>query len=192
MQKVCQIPENGNWVNIKDAPVECGYLFHDNKVYGVAIDVPADTINWNILWKEFLKPQYETSYIRSNGEIIDSIVEDVTPRPISYVDIQSFTVSINTDNEYYAKDKNYVYYPPSFKVTDYDNYYDLTFEGDIRIRCGPATFKYIGRGYAVDKNFMYRGDKRIEWDDRIITALQQPDCPEFLPVDDYGRPTDKW
>lgn len=187
---ICQIHENGDWVNIKDAPVKCGYLLHDNKVYGVAIDVPIDTINWDVFWKEFLAPQYDTIFIREKGKIVGYKIEDNTIRPISYVDIQSFKVSINSDGKYYAKDKNYVYCPTSFKVTDYNNYYDLTFEGDIRILgIDPKTFKYLGKGYAVDKKYMYWNGDRIKWNDHIITALQQSDCPEFLPID-YGLPNE--
>lgn len=49
----------------------------------------------------------------------------------------------------------------------------------------PTSFKYLGKGYATDKDHMYLYGSQIEWNDHIIIALQQPDCPDFLPKD-YG------
>ena len=180
------ITETGNWVNISNAPLDCGYLLHNNKIYGVGITASVEDIDWDLFWTEFLRSQFDTLYYRVNGKVVDFTIEDNTAHPIKYVDIPSFLVNTNEDGELYAKDKNYVYYPLDMYIFDYYDYYDISFEGDIRIPgADPKSFKYIGKGYAVDKNNMYYKGEKIKWNNYIIDALQQDDCPAILPFN-YG------
>ena len=93
--------------------------------------------------------------------------------PLTDVDIASFKVNINSDDEPYAKDKRFVYYPIDSPIF-FDGYNGggEIYCGDISIKDAyPLSFQYIGKGYAIDKNFMYYKGKRIEWNDSIITTF---------------------
>ena len=140
------IKDNGEWLSIYDVPITSNYILHDDSVYGICFEY-IDSINWDTFWSE-------------------------PPRvPIDNVDIE--TLYINTyDSKYnYAKDAKYVYCPTSYWYSDTEVAlpYSKWFDGDIRIPgADPKTFKYLGDGYAVDKNGMYSCGERIEWNDSII------------------------
>lgn len=146
------ILEKGKWVNIKDAPISCGYILKDSLIYGVQIP-KAEENSWT-------------------DSLINSLDEWLTP--IAYVDVESFMVNINDDEEqFYAKDNNNVYYPVEMILYDGYSPYSATFEGDIIIpNADPKTFKYLGEGYAVDKNSMYYYGGKIDWNDSIIQSLK--------------------
>ncbi len=188
----------GMWVNIKNAPPTCYYLLRGDRIYGVGLQRQIlDSIDWDLFWQEFLMPRYslittEEEFGRTSREVVS---RDSSEFCLKYVDIESFEVNINSDDEFwdqlYAKDKRYVYYPQSIQIMDEYDYFDITFEGDIRIHgADPNTFLYIGKGYAVDKKNMYYQGEKIKWNDHIIEALRQPDCPDFLPRD-YGMRDDE-
>ena len=141
------IKDNGEWVSIYDAPVSSQYILHNNKVYGLGF-VNNDSIPW------------------------DFFVTDPTPEPIDYIDIPTLYINIKDHFCGYAKDKNYVY-SSALNYIHCDGDSDLIifaeFYGDIRIPgADPKTFKYLGDGYAVDKNGMYSCGEKIEWNDSII------------------------
>lgn len=137
-------------------------------------------------WVEITEiKQYNGFYLSSKGYVyglnidsddafpIDDYLQSLTPMP--YVDARTLKICINDDNEPYAKDSTRVYYAyfnePVF--VDGENMCAELYEGDVSIKgADPNTFKYLGQGYAVDKNNMYYRGQRIEWNDQIISALQ--------------------
>lgn len=84
---------------------------------------------------------------------------------INEADAETFRVCADS---YYAKDINYVYYPSIILIAnrtiDHITYYFL--DG-----ADAGTFKYIGNGYAVDKNNMYHDGKIIKWNHHILDSL---------------------
>lgn len=193
---ISYIKEKGKWVNIKNAPMDCYYVLRGDKIYGVGFDTPLDNIDWDLFWKEFLMPRYTLITSEEFGTVThERVRRDSSDFSIRHIDVETFEVNINSSEDLwerlYAKDKRYVYYPTEIHIEDYNNYYDISFEGDIRIPgADPKSFKYIGKGYAVDKNNMYFHGEKIKWNDHIITALQQDDCPDYLPID-YGMTKDE-
>ena len=141
------IKDNGEWVSIYDAPVSSQYILHNNKVYGLGF-VNKDSIPWDEVW----------SYPH--------------PYPVDYIDIRSLYINVDDTWCKYAKDGRYVYCSAihyTFCDGDSDLIIFAEFYGDIRIPgADPKTFKYLGDGYAVDKNGMYSCGERIEWNDSII------------------------
>lgn len=121
-------------------------------------DIP-DNGNWVML-----NSNYESvgPYLR-DGDFFFVIWEGTTQ--INEADAESFRVCAGTN---YAKDTNYVYYPSLILIADetIDNmtYYILD-EADAE------TFRYIGNGYAVDKNNMYHNGRTIRWDNSILDSL---------------------
>lgn len=195
---ISNIEEKGEWVNIKNAPMDCYYVLRGDKIYGVGFAAPLDSIDWDLFWKEFLKPRYSLIISEEFGKTTNEwIKRDSSNFSLKHVDVETFEVNVNPSNDVweqyyglYAKDKQYVYYPTNLHIEEDNNYYDITFDGDIRITdADPKSFKYIGKGYAVDKNNMYYRGDRIKWNDYIIYALQQDDCPSYLPID-YGMQKD--
>lgn len=198
-----QVQDNGKWVSIYDAPITCGYILHDNKIYGLIIDME----------ENYDENMFENEYIDDA-----LLIEDA--------DIPTFEVNLISDyyQTSYAKDKKHVYCPVEMEFIEWDvgvkMPYSTILTGDIILPgADPKTFKYLGGGYAFDKKHMYWIDKiisgadptsfkylgkcyaidkdhmylygsQIEWNDYIITALQQPDCPKFLPKY-YGMPNGK-
>lgn len=140
------IKDNGAWVRIYDSPISSNYILHNDSVYGICLN-NIDSIDWNVVWAA---PHLS---------------------PIENVDIKTLYININDNKCNYAKDANYVYCPTSYWNNDSEGSqpYSKFFDGDIRIPNGdPKTFKYLGDGYAVDKNGMYSCGYKIEWDDSII------------------------
>ena len=157
--------EKGEWVEIKNANNKNGYCIIEDQVYGAWIYL-ADTID---LEEYLLEIQSEL-------------------KPLSYSDSKTFEVCINPDGEPYARDTNNVYYPSVENILffDGDDIGGEIYDSNIRINgADPKSFKYIGKGYAVDKNNMYYKGEKIKWNNHIISALQQEDCPDYLP-NDYG------
>lgn len=193
---ISHIEEEGRWVNIKNAPLDCYYVLRGDRIYGVGFDTPLDNIDWDLFWHEFLMPRSTLIISEEFGRTSKEWVRrDSSDFALKHVDVETFEVNINSSKDLwerlYAKDKRYVYYPGNIQIDDYNYCYDITFEGDIRIPgADPKTFKYIGKGYAVDKNNMYYKGEKIKWNDYIIEALQLDDCPDFLPID-YGMPKDE-
>ena len=141
------IKDNGEWVSIYEAPVTSEYILHNDKVYGLGL-VNKDSIPWDEVWASY-------------------------PIPIDYVDIKTLYINIINDTWFnYAKDDKYVYCPAIgyvFCDGDSDLIIYSEFYGDIRVPgADPKTFKYLGDGYAVDKNGMYSKGHQIEWNDSII------------------------
>ena len=66
---------------------------------------------------------------------------------------------------------------------------NIYFEGRVVQQADLQTFKVLGYGYAIDKENMYDQGVKIKWNDHIIEALQQPDCPDYLPTD-FGMTKD--
>lgn len=162
--------EKGEWINIKDANNQNGYCIIGEQVYGALVYV-ADTID---LEEYLLEMQSELN-------------------PLYYSDSKTFEVCVNSDGEHYARDINNVYYPRDENTLFFDG--DASggeiYDSNIRIQGADSkSFKYIGKGYAVDKNNMYYRGEKIKWNDNIISALQQEDCPDFLPFD-YGLSKDE-
>lgn len=69
--------------------------------------------------------------------------------------------------------------------------YNIYFKGYVVQQADHKTFKVLGKGYAIDKDNMYYQGRIIKWNDHIIDALNQPDCPNYLPID-YGMTEDKF
>ena len=148
-------------------------------------------------WVEITEiKQYNGFYLSSKGYVyglnidsddsfpIDDYLQSLTP--MRYVDARTLKICINDDNEPYAKDSTRVYYAylndPIFE--DGENMCAELYGGDVSIKdADPKTFKYLGQGYAIDKNNMYYRGQRIGWNDNVITALQRDDCPNLLPID---------
>lgn len=84
--------------------------------------------------------------------------------PISDVDIKSFKICQGT---VYAKDKNYIYYPlDRYRMSRYS---ETTLFRRVKLEYADrASFKYLGYGYAVDKNNMYYNGRKIQWNNRIL------------------------
>ena len=90
-------------------------------------------------------------------------------------DIETFRVCKGTE---YAKDKRHVYYPQDEVCFDgikedeetgeYEGFGGTVAEKIILKGADPSQFKYIGDGYAVAGNNMYRDGKVIEWNDSIV------------------------
>lgn len=152
---ISDIEDNGQWVSIYNAPLTCGYILHDDKIFGILIDM-AEAYDEKTFW-------------------VDNIDEAML---IPNADISTFEVNL-ADNcaQPYAKDKNNVYCP--IDVTYYE-WADEAYEAYSMVFCGriivdgadPKTFKYLGNEYAVDKNHMYLRGERIKWDDGIIETYK--------------------
>lgn len=142
----------GEWVKIDSVPQPCGYYLINGKIYGFEIFVD-DAVNIS--------------------QFISEIVANYTP--VSDSDPKSFKVCINDDNERYAKDDKSVYYPVYYEEFIEGEYFSITLLGsDLKIPgADPKTFRYIGKGYAVDKRNMYFSGEKIKWNDSIIDALQK-------------------
>lgn len=140
------IIDNGEWISIYDAPISSNYILHNDSVYGICF-YNRDSIDWDIVW------------------------ESPNLFPIENVDIETLYINLTDNKCNYAKDDKYVYCPTGYMCydTEVELPFSTTFHGDIRIpEADPKTFKYLGDGYAVDKNGMYSCGYKIEWDDSII------------------------
>lgn len=146
------IKDNGEWVSIYDAPLTSGYILYNNDIYALMLD---DLHSYN-----------PASFWEGEGQNIGVLLENV--------DIATFQVNIQ-DGSYpqpYAKDKRRVYCPLDYDILDDEgpiSPYSLIYEKPTVIPgADPKTFKYLGDGYAVDKNGMYSRGEKIEWNDSII------------------------
>lgn len=81
--------------------------------------------------------------------------------PLTDVDISTFEVCKGSGG--YAKDKNRVYYPIVVTCVDGYEYSGCYFEEYVITGADPDTFKYLGDGYAVDRNNMYRYGEIVPW-----------------------------
>ena len=144
--------EAGEWINIKAANNIAGYCIIDEQVYGAMFCV-SDTLGV----EHFLKWYQSELY------------------PLAGSDAETFEVCVNSDHQPYGRDANNVYYPRFENTIFIDGEY---FGGEIYVgniiinRADPKTFKYLGKGYAVDKNSMYYEGIKIEWNDSIIEYLK--------------------
>ena len=152
---ISKIKDNGEWVNIQSAPLTCGYILHYDKIYGIHIeDVEA--------YDE------ERFWVEDSGMTM----------LLDMADPATFKVNLkNNGYQPYAKDKNHVYCPGIVELLEWDegvnSPYSEVYEGRIIIPdADPDTFKYLGDGYAVDKNNMYEYGRIITWDDEIINSYQ--------------------
>ena len=142
LHKQNQYEDNGLWVKLSENIPEGGYLLHDNHIYGCYLDSLSD---------------------------IDKI------SPLDGVDVSSFEVCKGTD---YARDKNRVYYPIHAVAVDGEDFGYTVFKeyvlkkehlyGMISVDVNPKSFIYIGEGYAVDGNNMFRYGQKIKWDSHIF------------------------
>lgn len=148
--------EAGVWFNIEVAPQPCGYYLINNQIYAL---------------------EAEESPFDKDFSLNDSLIEYTKHyNPVNDVDITTFEVCIANDWSRYARDINYVYYPENSELKDFNDYdfHPIEYGQNLIIpEADPATFKYIGRGYAVDKNNMYRYGKKIEWSDSVISLFFQ-------------------
>lgn len=89
------------------------------------------------------------------------------------VDIETFTVLAGTK---YAKDKCFVYYPISIFCIDYIDCGVCYYVRYIVEDANPETFKYLGKGYAVDgKNVYFRGELIMNADGQTFKVLEGPE-----------------
>ena len=138
--------DKGIWVKLSEDIPEGGYLLHNNYVYGCYLDTLSD---------------------------IDKIP------PLKGVDVSTFEVCKGTE---YARDKNRVYYPVRTISIDGEDFGYTYFEeyilkkeylyGLLSDDANPKSFKYIGEGYAIDGNIMFRYGKRIKWNNSFIEKTQ--------------------
>lgn len=152
---ISKIKDNGEWVDIQSAPLTCGYILHDNKIYGIPFD-DVEAYDEERFW-----------------------IEDIgMTKLLDMADPATFKVNIKEkDEQPYAKDKNHVYCPENLSYLEFEEGtscpYSETYVGRIVIPgADPDTFKYLGDGYAVDKNNMYKYGRIITWDDEIINSYQ--------------------
>lgn len=145
------IPDKGDWVRLVDDNNQEGYCFFNNKVYGVELSI-SDTTG------------------------LYQFMTDLQPLPIlQNADAATFEVCINSDFEPYAKDAFNVYYHSPSGTIYFDGevvsgeiYYNIF----VINGADPLTFKYMGDGYAADKNNMYFRGVKIDWNDRIVESLR--------------------
>ncbi len=139
------IRDRGMWIRLEEGRDCDGYALIGNKVYGVFLGLPQDY------------------------SLFD---------PLQGVDIPSFEVCKGSG---YAKDRNHVYYPIRITcedglIEDSDGgereYGGCYFQEYVIEGSDPATFNYLGNGYAVDKANMYLNGKIITWDNSV---LENPD-----------------
>lgn len=166
--------EVGTWVSVSDTFYTAPYYLIEDSIYVGYITLEESPRDF------FLSCKYNYPDLA---------------QPLTDVDVASFEVNINSDNEPYAKDKRYVYYPlPNYDSPIFIDGYRGGGEiycGDISIKgADPLSFQYIGNGYAIDRNYMYYRGESIEWNDSIITALQQSDGSDIITYD-YGTSKDK-
>lgn len=149
--RISNIEDNGEWIEIGKLKKSNGfYLSKQGLIYGL------DIYGIDDISTEY----YTESYIEERF-------------PISYADANTFKVCINADDEPYAKDDKKVYYAylNGIMFVDGEDMSGEIYLGDLSIREADAkTFKYLGDGYAVDKNHMYLKGEKIKWDDKIINA----------------------
>jgi hypothetical protein len=104
-------------------------------------------------------------YLRKDNDIYGLNLPDKNDYhyfdPLTDVDITTFEVCKGSGG--YAKDKNRVYYPIVVTCEDAYEYSGCYFEEYVIEGADPVTFKYLGDGYAVDKNNMYRYGEMIPW-----------------------------
>ena len=144
--------EKGVWVSINNANNKNGYCIVAEQVYGAWINLQ-DTTNL-----EQVLLQIETEL-----------------NPLVGSDSKTFEVCINPEYQPYGRDANYVYYPKleNTLFIDGEYYGGEIYDSNIRIDgADPKTFKYLGEGYAADKNNMYFEGNKIEWNDSLITVLE--------------------
>ncbi|MDE5554488.1 MAG: DKNYY domain-containing protein, partial [Muribaculaceae bacterium] len=149
------INDNGEWVSIYDAPISCNYILYNDSVYGICFE-DIDSINWDTFWN------------------------DSNFYPIDFIDVKTLFININDNQCNYAKDAKYVYCPTCYWCHDAEVAlpFSQTFHGNIIIPgADPKTFKYLGDGYAVDKNGMYSCGEKIVWDDSIVAHYNNHPSP---------------
>lgn len=139
-QKQCD--DQGIWVKLFEDIPEGGYVLHNNQIYGC---------------------------------YVDSISDIKRVPPMENVDISSFEVCRGTG---YARDKNHVYYPLKLVAVDGEDFGFTFFEeyvlkkkflwDVICLDVNPKTFIYIGEGYAIDGNIMFRYGQRIKWNSNVL------------------------
>lgn len=126
---------------------------------------------------DWLKPEpniTQNGYTLYHGHIYgiridaDSFYEDF--EPLYGIDIESFRVC---GNSLYAKDRTKVYYPGEQYEVDGETFSYGYYE-DVLIKGADApTFKYLGDGYAVDRNNMYLYGKVIPWNEDVINKYNK-------------------
>ncbi len=152
--RIADLPSKGTWIDINRMPYYGPCYLIDGKLY--IVDV-------------IMRETYDVS------SVLDSIKEEVPPINTADIDLQTFKFLLTFDKElFYAKDKNKVYYPvicclESEYITCIDTYADFLY---ALKNADPQTFKYLGKGYAVDKNNMYYNGSRIQWNDSILDRFR--------------------
>lgn len=144
--------EKGQWISIKDTTNKSEYCLIDGHIYA----------GW-IVSDEYNSAR---SFFQANKKYFPHLTD---------VDIETFEINKNEDNEPYARDKNKIYYPQLFNTEFFDGDTDggEIYFGDISIKeADVKTFKYIGKGYAIDKNNMYYKGSKIQWNDSILDRFK--------------------
>lgn len=131
-------------------------------------DKSADVLDKGI-WIKLESGQESDGYVRFGEAIYGIYTYDIADcqyyDPLKGIDIPSFAVCQGSG---YAKDNKHVYYPLSLICEDGTEFGGCYFVDYIVEDADPKTFKYIGNGYAVDRNNMYYNGKTIPWDDNKI------------------------
>lgn len=135
-----EISDKGEWVTLSDGESVEGYNNIDGQIY----------------W----------------GYIVGT---DFTEDECLRADINTFRVCKGSE---YAKDVHNVYYPQdevcfdgideNKETGECEGFGGTVAEQIILKGVNPSQFKYIGNGYAVAGNNMYRDGKVIEWNDSIV------------------------
>lgn len=190
------IEDKGTWMDICEIKQSNGFLLSNNgQIYGINItsngpfsiekyleslspipnaDVKTLKVCINDDNEPYAKDKNRVYYAYLNGILFvdgETMSAEIYSGDISIKDADASTFKYIGQG--YGIDKKNIY-----------------FEGNSVSNTDVLTFNVIGKGYAVDKNNMYYRGKKIQWNDYIIEALQQDDCPDFLPID-YGMPKDE-
>ena len=190
------IEDKGAWVDIREIKQSNGFfLSNSGKIYGVNI---ASNDSFSIEeYLESLSPipyadvktlkvcinNDNEPYAKDNNRVYYASINGVLSEDGYNMSAEIFSGDISIKD---ADPATFKYIGQGYGI-DKNNIY---FEGYSVPYTDIPSFKVIGKGYAVDKHNMYYMGKKIKWNNHIIEALQQDNCPDFLPTD-YGLPRDK-
>lgn len=157
-----------------------------------------DNINDSAKWVKLGAETRIDDYWNHHGKIYGGDYGDFSFDDLGHFtplicDASSFEVASGTG---YAKDNNHVYYPYYTYFVDTETYgLGPIFKGYVVIGADPKTFKYIGRGYGIDKNRMFLRGEEVSWDETYIKRAvdkayddsllraEFPDTIELIPID---------
>lgn len=188
------VADAGEWINVADCIKTDGKGGYMTAVYGYGKDFPANIRRLDSLsavWRGLSWPPdddndkqcSEISSIQHDLMSYDQYYEELyrlTPEHVvewfacPQVNVESFQICSGTE---YARDRNRVYYGAELvALTVKKRRFGNNRKGLVFcIYCispifkpNPRTFKYLGDGYAMDRNHLYLCGIEIEWNDSII------------------------